>query len=71
MSDTEMDFINGMFRAELEKFKQADKSTRMRVVEVIANAGGIDWLFEVSEGDDDPAIRAYADLAEQYQAERR
>ncbi len=64
-----MDFINGMFRAELEKFKRADRPTRMRVIEVIADAGAIDWLFEVSKGDDDPAIRAYAELAEQYQVE--
>jgi len=69
VNDTDMDLLNGMFRAELQKFKSADEATRMRVVDVIAKAGALDWLIEISKEDSDPQIRAYAALAQEYKSE--
>lgn len=66
-NDPEMNFMNQMFRSELEKFKTFDEETRMRVVKVIAEANALDWLIEIAENDDDPAIQAYAELARNYQ----
>ena len=61
--DPEMEFMNQMFRSELEKFKDADEETRQQVVAIIAEAGALDWLIEVCEKDDDPQFRAYAEIA--------
>ncbi|MEM6526790.1 MAG: hypothetical protein AAF653_00770 [Chloroflexota bacterium] len=61
--DPEMEFMNQMFRSELEKFKGADEATRRQVVAIIAEANALDWLIEVCDSDDDPQIRAYADIA--------
>lgn len=64
--DPEMDFLNTMFRSELEKFKGAEEPTRLEVVRVIAEANALDWLIEVAEADDDPQIQSYAVLARRY-----
>lgn len=66
--DPEMEFVNQMFRSELEKFKGADEATRMEVVRVIAEANALDWLIEVAEADDDPQIQDYAALARRYRS---
>lgn len=66
-NDPEMEFMNQMFRAELEKFKNADIVTRAKVVKIIAEANALDWLIEVAQDDSDPAIQAYAELARSHQ----
>lgn len=63
MSDPEIDLLNSMLRAELEKFKNADEATRRKVVNTIAEAGALNWLIEVCEDDTDPAIQNYAYIA--------
>ncbi len=63
-NDPESDFLNQVFRSELEKFKTADPVVRQQVVNVIYDAGALDWLLELCENDPDPQIQAYADLAQ-------
>ncbi len=63
-NDPESDFLNQVFRNELEKFKTADLIVRQQVVNVIYDAGALDWLLELCENDPDPQIQAYADLAQ-------
>ncbi len=64
--DPENDLINAMFRNELEKFKNASLIVRQQVVNVIYDAGALDWLLEVCENDPDPDIQAYAQLAHKF-----
>jgi len=59
-----MDFMNQMFRAELERFQGADEATRMGVVQAVADAGqdALEWLVELCN--DEPMLEvAYGDLA--------
>ena len=67
MQDPEMDFLNAMFRAELEKFKSADETVKRKVVEAIAAANALDWLIEICERDDDPDMQSYARIARDMQ----
>lgn len=63
--DSEMAYLNAMLRVELERFKDTGIETKRQVVGKIKEAGALDWLIEVCEKDDDPAMREYAALAKE------
>lgn len=63
MTDSEMDFINAMFRAELDKFKGSPADVKTQVVLLIQEAGAIDWLIEICAQDNDPQMQEYAQIA--------
>jgi hypothetical protein len=65
MIDDEMQMMNSILRAELEKYKAAAEPMKQKVVEIIVNAGARDWLIELCEGDADPMIQDYARLIQQ------
>lgn len=66
MQDSEMHLLDQMFRAELIRFKNADEATRREVVRLIVEAGGFDWLVELTQDDEDPQVRAYGELAKKH-----
>ncbi|MEO0561108.1 MAG: hypothetical protein AAF125_03285 [Chloroflexota bacterium] len=66
MQDPEMDMVNALFRAELQRFRGTDAALKRKVVELIVEAGALNWLLELTEHDRDPEIQMYFDIAQEF-----